>query len=66
MHPQDTRMLEMLTGCCVLLTTRNEWTWTGPRATVPKSLDSSSNMESAQVAALTGAAAARPASRTKQ
>src|SRR5665213_25941 len=65
-HPQETRTLEMLTGCLVLLTTRKACVCTGPRATEPKSLDISSNIESAQVAATAGAEATNPASKTKQ
>ena len=57
----------MLTGPLVLLTTRKWWTSVGPRGTEPKSLDSSSNIESAQVAEKAGLVAqSRPAPRTRQ
>src|SRR5260370_31679736 len=65
-HPQETRTLLMLTGCLVLFTRRKLCVWMEPWGTDPKSLDSSSNIESAQAAAPTGAEAASPASRTKQ
>src|SRR5262245_40836409 len=44
----------MFTGRAVLLTTRKLCVRVGPRGTEPKSLDSSSNSESAQVAAAAG------------
>ena len=53
-QPQETRTLEMFTGRAVLLTTLKLWVRVGPRGTEPKSLDSSSNSESAQVAAAAG------------
>src|SRR5918912_540551 len=64
-QPQDTRRPEMLTGPPVLLTTRKGWVSVGPRGTDPKSLESSSNSASAQVAAGAVPAAQRLARRTR-
>src|SRR5262249_14045252 len=64
-QPQETRTLAMLTGVRVLLTRRNGWVSVGPRGTEPKSFDSSSNRESAHVAAGAEPTAHRPTTRTR-
>src|SRR5262245_28093378 len=64
-QPHETRTLEMLTGCLVLLTTRNWCLSIGPRGTEPKSLLNSSKRPSAQVAAGAAPAIPRPAKRTR-
>src|SRR5262245_25982425 len=58
--PQETRMLWMVTVFLVLLTRWNGCDSVGPRGTEPKSLDTSSNSESAQEAAAAGPAVDRP------
>src|SRR5215831_7383719 len=64
-QPQETRTLAMETVVLVLLTRRKGCCSVGPRGTEPKSLDRSSNMASAHVAALAGPARLRPARRTR-
>src|SRR5579884_1977580 len=64
-HPQETRILAMLTVPRVLLTTRKACSNIGPRGTEPKSLENSSNRASAQVAERAGPAAPKTAATTK-
>src|SRR5579862_8881917 len=63
-QPHETRTLEMFTALLVLFLTRNGWVNAGPRGTDPKSLDSSSNIPSAQEAAMDVDAVANPRTRT--
>src|SRR5438270_9347992 len=50
-QPHETRTPAMWTVCLVWLVRSKVWLRVGPRGTEPKSLDNSSNMESAQDAA---------------
>src|SRR5438045_293962 len=64
-QPHETRTPEMLIGRWLLFVSRNGWTRVGPWGTDPKSLDSSSNIASAQVVAGAGAAVTAPARSTR-
>src|SRR5947207_1003794 len=64
-QPQETLTPEMWTGLPVLLVSRKGCVSAGPRATEPKSLESSSNMASAQEPAKAGAARHRLAKTLK-
>src|SRR5438552_5649665 len=65
-QPHETRTLLMVIGPLVLLTRRNGWTRVGPRGTVPKSRDRSSNNASAQLEAEAEPVKTRPSARTRQ
>src|SRR5438552_6592250 len=65
-QPQETRTLLMVIGPLVLLTMWKGWTRVGPRGTVPKSRDRSSNNASAQLEAEAEPVQTRPSASTRQ